>query len=691
MFAPVITIAFYAILATARGSSLDTETAFTTVAILAMVTHPANMMMTIAPRAIAAYASFERIQAYLPGNGRDTRPPSAEHDTVGQPVVSVEKLSVAWDDDGGGKTLQDVSFDLQKGSVTVCSGPVGGGKTTLARAILGEVSPSTGTVAVDTGRVGYCSQTPWLPSKTIKEVIVGQSVTDETWYTRVIRACCLEQDLESLPDGHDTVVGTLGTNLSGGQRQRVALARAVYQRCRLLVLDDTFSALDGKTEQQVITNLLSPDYPHGLLRELGTTVFWITNSQQYFHLADIVLILDKTILEQGPWDKLARRPNISKLIFHDSDHRQHAPDQKPDTAPPIKKTTQTTPNPTKRTGDTTLYAYYFTSAGPASILLMILCTALYSLFNTTPAYLLKIWTSSPPSSTPLYITLYTLLVLAAWIATNGTMISSSLLIAPTSGLTLHKRLLHSIISAPLSYLSSSQGGSVALNRFAEDISLVDKQLAGATHGLSTQVFKLLVQTILLFTVQPVLVLTLPFCSVIVYIVQKIYLLTSRQLRIIELESRSAVAASLLETVQGVETIRAFGWESATSKENVDALDASQRPLYLLLCLQRWLNVVLDLMVAAIAIGTIAVSVVFRGTTTGGAVGVALNVILVANATLLRLVESWTGLEISLGAVARLRDAESLTPREEDGKVGEVLEHWPMLGRVEMENVTGAYR
>jgi ABC-type bacteriocin/lantibiotic exporter with double-glycine peptidase domain len=328
-----------------------------------MVTHPANMMMTIVPRAIAAYASFERIQAYLPENGGDARPPPAEHDRVGLPVVSLERVRIAKDQAGGeGNILQDVTFRLEKSSVTVCSGPVGGGKTILARAILGEVSPSAGSVTVDTHRIGYCSQTPWLPSKAIKEVIVGQPSqnVDEAWYARVIQACCLDQDIKSLPDGHDTVVGSLGTNLSGGQRQRVALARAVYQRCRLLILDDTFSALDGKTEQQVISNLLSPEFPYGLLRELGTTVFWITNSEQYFHLADNVIVLDKTILEQGPWDKLAKNANISKLIFHDAEKRETA-DKTRGSATSTKKVVQqkTLHDPTRRTGDASLYGRLF--------------------------------------------------------------------------------------------------------------------------------------------------------------------------------------------------------------------------------------------------------------------------------------------------------------------------------------------
>lgn len=103
-------------------------------------------------------------------------------------------------------------------------------------------------------------------------------------------------------------------------------------------------------------------------------------------------------------------------------------------------------------------------------------------------------------------------------------------------------------------------------------------------------------------------------------------------------------------VEGIATIRAFGWEKAFEDANIKSLDTSQQPSYILLCLQQWLSIVLDLMVAAIAAGLTTLAVLMAGTTTAGQIGIALNVVLVANTTLLGLVTSWTNLEISLGAM-----------------------------------------
>ncbi|KAJ9151860.1 Canalicular multispecific organic anion transporter 2 [Pleurostoma richardsiae] len=708
MFAPVLTIVLYAILASLAGSSLDTETAFTTVAILGLVTHPANMIMTIVPRAVVSFLSSSRIQNYLLEDGiLDSRLEVSQHSNSSQsssqarqdvskttPAVRLQNVTVK-DPTCTRTILKDISLDIAQGSMTICSGPVGAGKTTLARALLGELTPSDGTVAVTSKRIGYCAQTTWLPNQSIKDIIYGpvaESNRDPLWYKQAIHSCCLDEDLDALPARDDTVVGSGGMNLSGGQRQRLALARMVYARCSIAVLDDSFSALDQKTRTKAIMGLLGPD---GLLKVSGMTVFWITNDTSYFHLADQVAVLaDSTIQEKGSWESL--RPHlkeIDSIIHSNKDTLQGTPTQPKsmlDKLSGASTSSAASKDLQRRTGDSSLYGYYFKSAGVANIILMVACTVLYGFFITFPQYWLKWWTESRSANTIFFVTGYLVLLLLAWIITNGQMWSTVLRIAPQSGIVLHRRLLRAIMGAPLLYFSQTDTGSI-LNRFGQDIQLVDKKLAPALQTLSVQVFKLIMQAGLLFAVQHLLTLTLPFCAAVVYLVQKVYLRTSRQLRLLELESRSAVYSSFLETVKGIATIRAFGWQKQMAAENSRGLDESQKPFYLLFCLQRWLNVVLDLLVAAIAVGTITLAVVLRGSTTGGQIGVALNLILVVNTTLLRLVESWTNLEISLGAIARLKEVEEDTPREDQpGEDFAPPEDWPSAGEVELKGVTAAY-
>lgn len=109
-------------------------------------------------------------------------------------------------------------------------------------------------------------------------------------------------------------------------------------------------------------------------------------------------------------------------------------------------------------------------------------------------------------------------------------------------------------------------------------------------------------------------------------------------------------------------------------------------------LQRWLNVVLDLMAAGIATSIIALAVMLRGSVTGGEVGVGLNVMLVTNTTLLSLVAAWTTLEVSLGAVARVKLLEKTTPQEEEGdELFDAPGNWPEKGGIVMRDVDAAYR
>lgn len=228
----------------------------------------------------------------------------------------------------------------------------------------------------------------------------------------------------------------------------------------------------------------------------------------------------------------------------------------------------------------------------------------------------------------------------------------------------------------------------------------------------SEVFKLLMQVIVLLISQPLLGLSLPVCIAIVYVVQKRYLRTSRQLRRMELESQSAVYFNILETVSGIKTIRAFGWQDAMAEENSVSLDNSQRPVYLTRSLRRWLNVVLDAVVTCIAVGTVWLAVagalvagspskpIAKFTPSGGQVGVALNIILLTNTTLLRLIQMWTNLEVSLGAVARLREATDETPQEEvlleksessSYPDGQLPANWPSSGKIELSNVTASYK
>ncbi len=155
------------------------------------------------------------------------------------------------------RDLSDVSFTVVRGTITVVSGPVGSGKSTLLRALIGLVPIDEGEVLWN-GRVvedraaffvpphcAYVSQVPHLFSETLLDnVLLGaEGDVDEA-----LRLAAFDEDVRSMPDGHDTVIGSGGVRLSGGQAQRAAAARALVHRSELVLFDDLTSALDIDTE-----------------------------------------------------------------------------------------------------------------------------------------------------------------------------------------------------------------------------------------------------------------------------------------------------------------------------------------------------------------------------------------------------------------------------------------------------------
>ena len=117
--------------------------------------------------------------------------------------------------------LHNITLDFPKGQTTVITGPVGCGKSSLLKALIGEAEISQGSFFSTWSSVAYCPQSPWITRGTVRDNIVGMSAWDPAWYETVKYACDLMKDLEDLPDGDLTLTGNRGSNLSGGQQTRV--------------------------------------------------------------------------------------------------------------------------------------------------------------------------------------------------------------------------------------------------------------------------------------------------------------------------------------------------------------------------------------------------------------------------------------------------------------------------------------
>ena len=183
---------------------------------------------------------------------------------------------------------------------------------------------------------------------------------------------------------------------------------------------------------------------------------------------------------------------------------------------------------------------------------------------------------------------------------------------------------------------------------------------------------------------------IPVAMAVVYILQKFYLRTSRQLRLLGLQAKAPFYSHLVETGEGLATIRAFGWQKAVHADAMRLLNRSQRAHYLFFCIQRWLTFVLDMLVAAAAVILVTLAVV-ANTSSAGGVAIAMSNMLGFSSTLADFITSWTQLETSLGAISRLKAFESTTPQETE-KLGtcDPPSSWPSSGQVTLQNMTASY-
>jgi len=229
--------------------------------------------------------------------------------------------------------LDHVNLNAPAGSLVAITGPVGCGKSTLARVLLGLYPLAGGQVLLDgvslaslspaerVARISYLPQNPFLFSGTIRDNVqmtfseLEQTGDSDDEVGHWVELAALETDVQGFPDGLDTEIGEQGTRLSGGQRQRVALARAFAVQPGLLVLDDPFSAVDMDTEAQIITTLRRAFGPTAPLAEQATVVFF-SHRLAAFPLADQVIVLDAgCIVEQGTHDTLLSAGGLYARIY----------------------------------------------------------------------------------------------------------------------------------------------------------------------------------------------------------------------------------------------------------------------------------------------------------------------------------------------------------------------------------------
>ncbi|KAI0187341.1 putative ATP-binding cassette transporter [Xylaria flabelliformis] len=704
---PVVVFGAYIGATASQHRDLDSSRLFSSLILINLVANPLVFLLQTFAQIGAAIGCCSRIQDFLQSeelfDSRERMHHSSDHDATDQfnsktskakendvsgsvlkkPIIEITNGCFGWDDK---VLIKDANLTVRKGEHVIITGAVGSGKSLLLQAIIGETQALSGSIKTRDGRIAYCGQTPWLENSTARENAIRGAPNDVDWQEKVIEACALRELLEAKSTYEN--IGSNGAKISGGERQRLALARAVALRPSVMLLDDVLSAVDRTTKKHILENLFGTD---GLLTKQGTAVIQVTQDYQSAQFADSVLKI-----ENG---------NLIPYQFSDSDpKREHHSDavesQKGEvpgeSSDPSEKAGKKIGTAQKLIADRQVYRTYFGSIGPTHLSIFVAFGVAFAFTLRFPAIWIEWW--SADESHPLtrnhptgywiglyaFLSVLPLLTIAFW---AGHLV---LAVIPKSGMELHRKLLKTVMDATFVAISAIDTGDL-INRFNQDLLLVDIRLPFDLLNTVLGILDIAAQTILIAIAAIYVLAALPVVVMALFLVQHVYLRTSKQLRQMDLQSKAGLQAKASETYAGLATIRTHGWQGMMLDELRECIDRTQEPDYLLLIVQAWLRLVLAFLVAGLSVVVVGVAVATRHSTSGGAIGVAFLNLVTLGSGLTNLISSWTSLEISLGAIARIEAFERDTPAETKiSSPVEVSPNWPERGELKLENLHASY-
>ena len=222
----------------------------------------------------------------------------------------------------GEETLSDIKFAIDKGQTLGIVGVTGSGKTTLLKLLLREYDVEDGSINLNNHNIkeyklndlrsliGYVPQDQVLFAMSIKENIrFADSKYTDKQVEDITKVCGIYDDIVNMTDGFDTIIGERGVSLSGGQKQRMAMSRALIMNPEILILDDSLSAVDAKTEHLILENLKEE-------RSGKTTIITAHRLSAIVH-ADLIIVMDNgKIIERGTHDQLIAQGGWYKETYN---------------------------------------------------------------------------------------------------------------------------------------------------------------------------------------------------------------------------------------------------------------------------------------------------------------------------------------------------------------------------------------
>jgi ATP-binding cassette, subfamily B, multidrug efflux pump len=275
---------------------------------ITMLTFPVSAIGWVASIIQRAAASQKRLNEFLDTESRIKNPPDALSKSF-QGNISFERVNFTYPNTGI-HALKDFHLKIEKGEKVVIIGRTGSGKTTIAQLLLRMYDPDSGRILVDGSdisrldlavlrrQISYVPQDVFLFSDTVSgNIQFGLDQADEEKARLAARYASVDKEIEGFSDRYNTMIGERGVTLSGGQKQRISIARGLVKDPEIIVFDDCLSAVDAKTEKEILGNLYQ-------YLEHKTAIIITHRIFSLFDFDRIVVLEEGKIVETGTHQEL---------------------------------------------------------------------------------------------------------------------------------------------------------------------------------------------------------------------------------------------------------------------------------------------------------------------------------------------------------------------------------------------------
>ncbi|KAF1319126.1 Abc transporter c family member 5, partial [Globisporangium splendens] len=689
----LVSSASFAVYTLVMHQTLTAAKVFTAIALFNALRDPLRDMPGVIEACIHAKVSLDRMAQFLHVSERD--PDSICRDGASQPsdvAVDITEASFGWSREVA--LLKNVNTTVKKGDLVVVCGSVGGGKSSLCAALLGEMEKLSGSVFVR-GRVAYYSQQPWIQNMTIRDNILFGNHFDRQKYEAVIDACGLRTDLAQFPGGDLTEIGEKGINLSGGQNARVSLARACYSDADVFILDSPLAAVDTVVQSEIFSKCIC-----GLLGK--KTIVLVTHSVS---IIDSAAVNCKILVENGEVQVERRSITTDRTRYAAlasspaSDSGNHAHKLEHEDAEKLL-VGRLVSEEAREDGRVAGYVFleYFHALGGISVCLVVLIVqALWQGFQISSGLWLSHWTGEEVSSNHVDTTNYNMQVYALLGAGSVLMVLLRVLTISIVGLRASRYLFNgmtrSLLRAPLRFFDTNPIGRL-LSRYSDDFTAVDIYIPFAYGGLLGTAFSTICQlATAMYMVNFLGVLVVP----LVYLyakVGKFYLAPSREVSRLRKVVMAPVLGHATQCERGVVTIRAFGSQYVQHLVSV-AHNLTDRDTTVWLAeatTNQWFQVRMQLLGCGMLIVIVSALVSLHDYLSPGLVGLVFTYALSVDSGLSTVVRTWSRMEILMVSPERILEYVSVPPEGSQKPLTiEPPTQWPRQGTITFDNVVFSYK